>query len=579
MDMQNIIYVWVNNFACFKEKPAEYNLSSFYSTKFDYEKKLLSICETENMNVMSFLFGDNNVISDYAIVVGENGSGKTTLFRFLFDILQGRQFEKTKYLILFKFDKGTSNPEFGYLSNINQITSNKHCTQIKELFSIAWQRTLIYYSPVFAAMHQIIPLGDFRDISTTYLLKKDVEKYCNTLSNTDCSMSQVEAHLRMDNSRVVKFLMSKEYKKLGKIEGLILPTHISVKAREIETIIDNDILTRRNDDGELGRLIDNVKLWLEKHNNLLNRIYSALFLEYISMYYKPDSDVDHQRFSKAILDALDSAKMRDTDFQLNIDVFFNHLITCVNKEFETPSYDINNIENIKLFLQKAKDIFNSIEGNDKEKLCFSIKDLTTNDEAFFDSYFKIGVIKDFLVFGFYPYLSTGEYLYLTFFSRVYECFISSIKDYQSKFTFFLDEFETTLHPSLQRSAVYCIASFLNQLITIAFPNKRVSIQLIFASHSPMLLSDFQECSVTRLKKGGNQGTNTRSKVFAANIYDLYKDSFFLNFPTGELSKRLIQKAIETSDERIVKMVADPILRNMIKATIAHKTKKANTEKV
>ena len=214
MDMQNIIYVWVNNFACFKEKPAEYNLSSFYSTKFDYEKKLLSICETENMNVMSFLFGDNNVISDYAIVVGENGSGKTTLFRFLFDILQGRQFEKTKYLILFKFDKGTSNPEFGYLSNINQITSNKHCTQIKELFSIAWQRTLIYYSPVFAAMHQIIPLGDFRDISTTYLLKKDVEKYCNTLSNTDCSMSQVEAHLRMDNSRVVKFLMSKEYKKL-----------------------------------------------------------------------------------------------------------------------------------------------------------------------------------------------------------------------------------------------------------------------------------------------------------------------------------------------------------------------------
>ena len=204
--------------------------------------------------------------------------------------------------------------------------------------------------------------------------------------------------------------------------------------------------------------------------------------------------------------------------------------------------------------------------------------MRNNQLYFLRSYFDLKNIKDFLTFEYVPIPSAGELSYLTFYARLYD--VLHMKQnylFKKNIIICLDEFETTLHPSLQRKAVYAIMKFLNIVTPIIFKEteQRPTYQLIFATHSPLLLSDFPEGTVTHLKK--NEGTViARQSTLAANIYDLYRDSFFLDYPIGEFSRALILKAINTEDkeesEIIINEVSDPILKRMIRATKENKKK-------
>ena len=58
-----------------------------------------------------------------------------------------------------------------------------------------------------------------------------------------------------------------------------------------------------------------------------------------------------------------------------------------------------------------------------------------------------------------------------------------------------------------------------------FPN--ISFQIFITTHSPIFLSDIPNFNVIYLTESGN-GKRKNNKTFAANIYELYSDSFFLN---------------------------------------------------
>ena len=113
---------------------------------------------------------------------------------------------------------------------------------------------------------------------------------------------------------------------------------------------------------------------------------------------------------------------------------------------------------------------------------------------------------------------------------------------------FMDEVETALHPELQRRIVKNLILFLEMI-----GEKNLTVQLIFASHSPILLSDIPSQSVTILDQGKTQRTEViarRTDTFASNIFDLYRLAFDLKYGTfGSFATDKINKLLEKTAKR------------------------------
>jgi len=122
-------------------------------------------------------------------------------------------------------------------------------------------------------------------------------------------------------------------------------------------------------------------------------------------------------------------------------------------------------------------------------------------------------------------LSGGERSMLNLFSRIYDVVKTQKENPPS--LLLIDEGETSLHPEWQRHYVEILAGFLNVMaceINAAEDNgeKGFRFQVVLTTHSPLLLSDFPGCSINYLGEGSCEST------FGANIYDLYRESFFLS---------------------------------------------------
>ena len=91
---------------------------------------------------------------------------------------------------------------------------------------------------------------------------------------------------------------------------------------------------------------------------------------------------------------------------------------------------------------------------------------------------------------------------------------------------YFDEAETTMHPDWQRQLVRFTIWFFETFVPWVHPH------IIFATHSPMLLSDVPIGNVVLLamrEDGKSFVANSlkRENTFAANVFDLYRESFFL----------------------------------------------------
>lgn len=112
---------------------------------------------------------------------------------------------------------------------------------------------------------------------------------------------------------------------------------------------------------------------------------------------------------------------------------------------------------------------------------------------------------------------------------------------------FLDEIDLTYHVEWQR----VIISMLTTVLPIMFKKKYFEeddaecgchdIQIILATHSPLILGDFPKASVIYLKDN-NQAT--QNSTFGENLYTILKDGFFMNDTIGEFAKRKINTVAE-----------------------------------
>lgn len=190
-------------------------------------------------------------------------------------------------------------------------------------------------------------------------------------------------------------------------------------------------------------------------------------------------------------------------------------------------------------------------------MCYSFKKFAEDSvlSTIVDCHDKLSGGVDFLRIETRPRISSGEWAIISIMSRIY-----SLKDQipdGGNIVLFLDEAETSLHPNWQRILVQSIIRFCEMGLTYA------NFHVIFATHSPIILSDIPSSNVVFLRKKTGRRTSRQfeedetvvvsspQKTFGANIYDLFKSSFFLeDGPVGAQAKKRIGDVLKEVAARI-----------------------------
>ena len=184
-------------------------------------------------------------------------------------------------------------------------------------------------------------------------------------------------------------------------------------------------------------------------------------------------------------------------------------------------------------------------------------------------------------------LSSGEVRSLKY---RYEILHSMIQPYGV--WWYIDEPESFLHPEWCRTFIFdymnaykgvkdYIISMGDSATSDKFnPNKRFT--LVFATHSPFLLSDLTNDYIIYLEKRDRQVYEIKAEkdCFAGNIGQMYNTNFFMKSTIGEFAKQKLKKIINTIDSEevvtdeeikkwkfLVSKIGDDLLRNLIKDKI------------
>lgn len=175
-------------------------------------------------------------------------------------------------------------------------------------------------------------------------------------------------------------------------------------------------------------------------------------------------------------------------------------------------------------------------------------------------------------------LSTGEKALLDLYSSIYD-YLKRFGDHQynENCIFLLDEADLGFHPEWKKKYINALTTTLPILIN-STKDKIKNIQIIFATHDPLTLSDIPNNNVIYLKKDVTI-TNVLSenkkptKSFGANITDLLADSFFIKDGLiGDFAKEKIEEVIKYLNDnkslitenvkakKIIDIIDEPILK-------------------
>ena len=179
---------------------------------------------------------------------------------------------------------------------------------------------------------------------------------------------------------------------------------------------------------------------------------------------------------------------------------------------------------------------------------------------------------------FQPCSSNGELGLVEMLSRLDFVFnisryISSSNNFQfaKNVIIMFDEIEISMHPDWQRKMIKYILNEINK----KYVDK--NIQIIFSTHSPILLSDLPSCSINYINydyktKKRNVFRLLDKKTFGMNIFDLYRDAFFFDngIAMGQFAidyindlTRRIKDFDPFVNDKEIELIGDDFIRNQL----------------
>lgn len=332
-------------------------------------------------------------------------------------------------------------------------------------------------------------------------------------------------------------------------------------------------------------------------------VLAALLDRYIPLMN--ESDITYKRVIDALYAALDLEllflmKYSQRDYSINVNDLPDYLSRCLSayknmpdrhdgvlSYYESALMELAELESILAGCKHVK-----TDGNTRKRYASSCAIIDYNSEeyprfcSFLDKLMRKEhsfVLKHLIIS--LPQLSSGEQALQNIFSwlRLPPSFKEILGEdsvpIQDNILLLLDEVDLYMHPEWQRNFLH----YLSKQLEDEYKGKH--IQIIFSTHSPLVLSDIPSSNIIYLEKNDEKCTiaqrSEQNESFGANIYSLLKDSFFLKRSIGEFAYSRISEMIkelekmkECSDDqdqrakcveyrRLINIIGEPVLRKKL----------------
>jgi len=545
---------------------ANQNINFGGEFRFQYlaERQQLSI-ERNPMYIQSFFqLGnlDNSAnIENVTSIIGGNGAGKTSLLRFIKNTFaSGSGGVQNPIVLALKSEKGiiVYYSEELPISNHNceefaiklqELTSPKNIVlkndktpafeykmspKVKE-FDYA---DIVFFSNVLNDYGDIEVKGT-RDISTSFLIKHDFESSVqNRLANVE-SANLLETHFSQEISRQIAFINRYNQNKFLPFrlpQLLFISSKRDLKYDFRYSSYEKEIFEEYGFSEQIVLLTDRLLKNINAVKNNLVRLTNHFIADCI-LNFLFELATNFRSISSKLKFKLPAVAIKSKESNLLIATEILNNIRNQAKKFhikldEKHDNWINNTEHFINLISKAiaskQDLI-----SDLNQFAIDISDSKGEFKEFYNSYRDSFLLKPYLNFKWHN-ISSGETALLNFYSRFYSISNDeSINELQKNVIILIDEGDIYFHPAWQKKFVYLLLEYLPTVFSKTRSGERRNIQIIFNTNSPIQASDLPNDNTIFLEKIDSFTTvvrdslNDQKETFAANIYTLFSDSFFI----------------------------------------------------
>lgn len=544
-----IQYLWIERWRSFEN--TEINFSSKYHIHYDKEDKELNVSE-KNKEYVIGVFGENKEIT---AIVGMNGAGKTSLCEFLLSFCGGTNPGVEGYgrYIVAYINLDDDSIHIEYHDNDSDALISDSCISKLEKRQISVRAGLlqgnygdrtnlssngidiryIYYSgmlnsPGFEYANQTLltPSHDISNAIEKSASPKDV------MRRFWAEVFEKQLHFVSDNHEFFK----------DKMIDICWPEQIGITVirpfDSYQRINDFSAQPEDSDKYIAVNSIENMIRHSSRNNSFFVRLgqemlYSLLIFDRCNEWVVNNREkevTDKKDIIKMVMSVVEYIKEKDNADYLNT-------IICFLKEIELIIDSGKLIYSDNMIFYPLADT----EGKGLEGFC-----------RFFRSYYNLKGIHSFLLVNWG--LSSGEMSMLSIFSQLYDLTEKKcngkeryLKDEDcvgraaENAVILLDEAEVTLHPEWQRRFVNNLNIFFDEFY------KGSNLQIIIATHSPIILSDIPRQSTVFLRRSKHGITivddDLINETFGANVYRIYKNAFFLDSYMGDFVRGKIESIL------------------------------------
>jgi predicted ATP-binding protein involved in virulence len=575
-----IIYLWIESEGNIYR--TGFSFSTEFNIKYFPETMELEIKRGEKRETSLF----NNSFSNITVLVGKNGSGKSTILSTINSLINHNNIWNNNNFLIIKINKNTL--KFVNLNYKCQITKQDNSIQIQNNGDISSNIELLFYSNTFniydheklnriglslqrnidyslnETIQYCLDKYDMflQKIDSGEIEKKDLEKYRKQILRSDFVFYQTLFQDEIKNQ--LNFVAKSKYKTLD-----FIPNSIRLSFNFDFFNENKEKITSKGFD------FDKVIKFYKSSNSAVLNINQANeeFIQRLTIFLVFNI-VTNNVFSNKKAGLIQSL----------VEIFNNNeSITVIAEKF----LKICTLESEKRFyLYYSYSIFKNLKSKINELKIYRWVDnlfyfeLDEKLFAFFNEIFSYWNSFPFLFNIQWNKLSSGESALLSIFSR-----LNYIRSYTNNIVVIIDEGELYLHPEWQRKFFYDLHENLPKLF------EGTTIQLLFTSHSPFIISDLPKENVLLLDRGKNgqciiKDESHFKNTFGTNIHALLSNSFFLeNGYIGEFARWNIDYAFEWLNNRksispeedgtrkireIIRVIGDPLVKMKLVELFAQK---------
>lgn len=560
-----LLYIWVQDSENEFIKEEGFNVGGKYFYQYDVKEKRLT-CR-EKKGYIKYFWGEN--ISEICAVVGINGAGKSTLLSEIVKFVL--KLDNCKRIVIYEIEEGifyTHNLEHDIITEGEIKRREIKEDEIgKNIFISNSMETLFEgYSGIRPEigryiLNDVMLATEGEKITRNFRLSKEKwDMSEGTRKNqvaTLADLKQINQYKNIDNLLKVYFLANASLKEYG----------IRKERRVIVRFnSNNSIFASEKRSKFLYKISDEL---IKERDNFFDEIKFFFYLE--TQYYY-ENQICYGLEEITIIDIykirerIEKIALAKTGKACDMEYYFINAADELIELHNMLSKGKQNKDDRGVYLQADF-------GEFRDFLKQIFKAVRERRASFLLRYFSFELDKT----------ASGEDALLKLYSRIYWVFCS--QEQRKNLILLIDEIDLYIHPKWQRILINKLVNDIGMIV-----GKDTKIQIIFTTHSPIILSDIPKANILFLKNEQGkcvvENNENHKETFGNNVHILFLDSFFLDeegtigeYAEGKINEviQLLRKgdiSIEADQgiREVIKCVGDPLIHKKLKLLYREMTK-------